>query len=139
MPVADKFMRMRMQTAAIENGFVYLPKNAPWLADYLHELMIFPKGKHDDQVDSTSQALQYLNWRPKEPSITIHYRLLNEHRNGGRNDNSLVTMKGVTGATVYTAEGKAILQDADGLFRMIWKDAKPLLNCIGWSLVEDGS
>ena len=48
-------------------------------------------------------------------------------------------MKGVTGATVYTAEGKAILQDADGLFRMNWKDAKPLLNCIGWSLVEDGS
>jgi len=64
---------------------------------------------------------------------------LNERRNGGRNDNSLVTMKGVTGATVYTAEGKAIMQDADGLFRMIWKDAKPLLNCIGWSLVEDGS
>ena len=138
MPVADKFMRMRMQTAAIENGFVYLPKNAPWLADYLHELMMFPKGKHDDQVDSTSQALQYLNWRPKEPSITTHYRLLSEHRNGGRNDNSLVTMKG-TGATVYTAEGKAIMQDADGLYRMIWKDAKPLLNCIGWSLVEDGS
>ena len=139
MPVADKFMRMRMQTAAIENGFVYLPTNAPWLADYLHELMMFPKGKHDDQVDSTSQALQYLNWRPKEPSITTHYRLLSEHRNGGRNDNTVVTMKGVTGATVYTAEGKAIMQDADGLFRMIWKDAKPLLNCIGWSLVEDGS
>src|SRR5260370_36430515 len=82
MPVADKFLRMGMQTAAIENGFVYLPTNAPWLADYLHELMMFPKGKHDDQVDSTSQALQYLNWQPKEPSITTHYRLLNERRNG---------------------------------------------------------
>src|SRR5450759_4283774 len=88
MPVADKFLRMGMQTAAVENGFVYLPKNAPWLADYLHELMMFPRGKHDDQVDSTSQALQYLNWQPKEPSITTHYRLLNERRNGGRNDNS---------------------------------------------------
>jgi len=34
----------------IENGFVRLPKKAAWLAEYLHELTVFPKGKHDDQV-----------------------------------------------------------------------------------------
>ena len=51
LPVDDKIMRMRLQTAVIENGFVYLPQNAPWLPDYLHELMMFPKGRHDDQVD----------------------------------------------------------------------------------------
>jgi len=34
----------------IENGFVHLPKEAAWLAEYLHELTVFPKGKHDDQV-----------------------------------------------------------------------------------------
>jgi hypothetical protein len=27
---------------------------------YLHELMMFPKGRFDDQVDSTSQALAYI-------------------------------------------------------------------------------
>src|SRR5260221_13824720 len=108
---------MGMQTAAIENGFVYLPKNAPWLADYLHELMMFPKGKHDDQVDSTSQALQYLNWRPKEPSITTHYRLLNERCNGGRDDYTVVTMRGVAATTVYPAQGTAIRPNAGGLFR----------------------
>ena len=27
------------------------PGNRPWLAEYLHEMMVFPKGKHDDQVD----------------------------------------------------------------------------------------
>jgi predicted phage terminase large subunit-like protein len=34
-----------------------LPKEAAWLPEYLHELTAFPKGKHDDQVDSTAQML----------------------------------------------------------------------------------
>jgi predicted phage terminase large subunit-like protein len=38
---------------------VYLPSEAPWLAEYLHELTTFPFGKYDDQVDSTSQALAW--------------------------------------------------------------------------------
>jgi predicted phage terminase large subunit-like protein len=53
-----KEMRMRAQTPTIENGHVWLPKQAPWLSDYLHELTIFPNGRHADQVDSTSQALK---------------------------------------------------------------------------------
>ena len=30
---------------------------APWLAEYLHEMSVFPNGKHDAQVDSTAQFL----------------------------------------------------------------------------------
>ena len=82
LPVADKVMRMRMQTAVIENGFVYLPEHEPWLPDYLHELMMFPKGRHDDQVDSTSQALQWFNWQPPEPSIITYYQRLSEELYG---------------------------------------------------------
>jgi hypothetical protein len=52
-------MRMHAQTAVIENGFVHLPEAAPWLAPYLHELTVFPHGKHDDQVDSTAQLLDW--------------------------------------------------------------------------------
>ena len=37
-PQSDKIMRMHAQTAMIENGFVHLPKEAAWLAEYLHEL-----------------------------------------------------------------------------------------------------
>ena len=59
-PTGDKEMRMHAQTAMIENGFVLLPAEAPWLADYLSELGAFPRGRFDDQVDSTSQALAYL-------------------------------------------------------------------------------
>jgi hypothetical protein len=58
-PTLDKVMRLHAQTAMIENGFVSLPETAPWLAEYLHELTVFPKGRHDDQVDSTAQ---FLDW-----------------------------------------------------------------------------
>jgi predicted phage terminase large subunit-like protein len=58
-PPGDKIMRMHSVTSTIENGFVHLPEKAVWLGEYLHELSIFPKGRNDDQADSTSQAL---NW-----------------------------------------------------------------------------
>jgi predicted phage terminase large subunit-like protein len=58
-PQSDKIMRMHAQTAMIENGFVRVPQSAPWLAQYLHELTAFPNGKHDDQVDSTAQVLDW--------------------------------------------------------------------------------
>ena len=56
-------MRLQAQTALIENGFVHIPETAPWLAEYLHEMTVFPKGKHDDQVASTAQFLD----RVKKP------------------------------------------------------------------------
>jgi predicted phage terminase large subunit-like protein len=58
-PTTDKIMRMHAQTAMIENGFVSIPQSAPWLAEYLHEMTVFPNGKHDDQVDSTAQFLEW--------------------------------------------------------------------------------
>ena len=61
-PECDKIMRLHAQTAFIENGLVYLPEAAPWVAEYLHEMTVFPKGKHDDQVDSTAQ---FLDWFKK--------------------------------------------------------------------------
>jgi len=70
-PTCDKIMRLHAQTALIENGFVHIPETAPWLAEYLHEMTVFPNGKHDDQVDSTAQ---FLDWF-KRPSS---YRLWKE-------------------------------------------------------------
>ena len=52
-------MRLHAQTTIIESGFVHIPEAAPWLAEYLHEMTVFPNGKHDDQVDSTAQ---FLDW-----------------------------------------------------------------------------
>lgn len=56
-PKGDKIVRLNSVTAAIEAGQVFVPAQAPWLDEYLYELMMFPAGRYDDQVDSTSQAL----------------------------------------------------------------------------------
>ena len=59
-PGTDKIMRLNAQTGPFENGSVLLPRKAPWLADYIAELTGFPGSRHADQVDSTTQALDYL-------------------------------------------------------------------------------
>ena len=59
-PKMDKVMRLRSVSSTIENGLVFLPETADWLAEYLHELTIFPNGRYDDQADSTSQALDWI-------------------------------------------------------------------------------
>lgn len=59
----DKTARLLAQAARFEAGQVFLPRAAEWLAGYLAELLAFPTGRHDDQVDSTSQALKYLTAR----------------------------------------------------------------------------
>jgi predicted phage terminase large subunit-like protein len=59
-PGTDKVMRLHAQTAMFENALVFLPRSAPWLPDYVHELTSFPGSKHDDQVDSTTQFLDYV-------------------------------------------------------------------------------
>lgn len=56
----DKTMRLHAQTTLFEGGLVLLPTHAPWLGDYVTELLSFPGSRHDDQVDSTTQALDYL-------------------------------------------------------------------------------
>jgi predicted phage terminase large subunit-like protein len=56
-PEYDKKIRMAIQSAKFQNGQVFFPKEAPWLRDLEDELFAFPSGRHDDQVDSISQAL----------------------------------------------------------------------------------
>src|ERR1700722_6665604 len=57
---ADKLMRLHAKTDLFENGRVLLAKSAPWFAAYVSELTGFPGTRYADQVDSTTQALDYL-------------------------------------------------------------------------------
>ncbi|MCK5216486.1 MAG: phage terminase large subunit, partial [Methanosarcinales archaeon] len=52
----DKVSRARPVAARYETGSVYHPQGAPWLVDYEDELVAFPNGTHDDQVDVTAYA-----------------------------------------------------------------------------------
>lgn len=64
-PVGDKVTRAVTSTLLMEAGRMVLPDRAPWLLDYETELTSFPtKGVHDDQVDSTSQFLDWLRSFP---------------------------------------------------------------------------
>jgi phage terminase large subunit-like protein len=58
-PNGSKADRVVAQSAKIEAGHVYLPRNADWLDGFLLELLAFPHGRHDDQVDSVAQ---FLSW-----------------------------------------------------------------------------
>ena len=59
-PVAakgSKESRIEGITGTLEAKKVYLPNEAPWLLDFERELLAFPAGKHDDQVDAFALAL----------------------------------------------------------------------------------
>ena len=64
-PKGDKVMRLHAHTAALEAGKVLLPKDAPWLDDFRCEVLAFPHGKHDDQVDALSQLMTWHQDRQK--------------------------------------------------------------------------
>ena len=60
-PEGDKALRMSAQSAKIEAGHVFLPNKAPWLDEFETEVMAFPHGAHDDQVDLMAQALDWVS------------------------------------------------------------------------------
>jgi len=58
-PDADKETRMCRQQGRFEAGRIILPQEAPWLADFENELLAFPGGRYDDEVDA---LLLFLEW-----------------------------------------------------------------------------
>jgi predicted phage terminase large subunit-like protein len=63
-PKGSKEDRLAACSAVIEDGRVYLPDSTDWLAPFLSEVTGFPNARHDDQVDSISQFLNYMRKRP---------------------------------------------------------------------------
>lgn len=64
-PEGGKVARVNAVSPFFESGNVYLPnvEIAPWVQDYVEELVTFPHSTYDDQVDATSQALLYIGSR----------------------------------------------------------------------------
>lgn len=65
-PLLDKETRFDAQTAKIVKGRVRFPGKADWLTVLWEEFRAFPKGRHDDQVDSVAQFLEWMGSRPGE-------------------------------------------------------------------------
>jgi len=70
-PRGSKVERAYAVTPQFESGNVYIPhpKLANWVHDYVEELVAFPNGLHDDQVDCTTQALIRLDKSKSRTSI----------------------------------------------------------------------
>jgi len=84
-PDRDKITRLASQTHVIEAGRVRLPQYAPWLDVFINEILAFPGGRKDDQVDSLSQ---FLIWA---------------ERNQARQWTSRLTLAG--GGRLFTVQG----------------------------------
>lgn len=73
-PDGSKVERLYAVTPQFEAGNVYLPDPsiAPWVNDYVEELVSFPNATNDDQVDCTTQALTNLDRRAgRKSSVTV--------------------------------------------------------------------
>ena len=52
----DKVTRARQLSVLFENGSILFPRKAQWIRELRSELLGFPRGKHDDFVDSLEMA-----------------------------------------------------------------------------------
>jgi predicted phage terminase large subunit-like protein len=59
----DKAVRAQAIRGRMALQGLYVPHEAPWYADFRSELLSFPAGKHDDQVDALGLIGQLLDHR----------------------------------------------------------------------------
>jgi len=60
-PTDDKETRLSQHEGRFEAGRILLPVEAPWLADFESELLAFPSGRYDDQVDALLLCLDWFS------------------------------------------------------------------------------
>ena len=139
-PKGDKVMRMAAQTPMIEAGRVFIPHDAPWLNDYLHELAMFPKGKFDDQVDSTSQALFNIG-SPHPGDAWMEFMRWESLRTYGLElEDITVTFDYIDSETTFTScLGRKVRREEDGFFHCSKREWESIRYVIGVTLIEDAS
>ena len=136
-PKGDKIIRMHAQTATIKSGFVFVPEEAHWVDEYLNEMTSFHYGKHDDQVDSTSQ---FLDWaRVIEPPFLTYMRREVERQMSSSSIQSVTWLKRPKDTSithVYLMDGKSITLGTDGIVCVSAEDAAALMRS-GWTILVD--
>jgi hypothetical protein len=111
---------------SLHGCFVHLPETAPWLAEYLHEMIVFPKGKHDDQVDSTAQFLDWFKKPFPGQNILELYRRQAEQLK--LPETLHVRLKAPSGiGSVQTRSGRRITIGPDGVVEMSIAEANCLI------------
>ncbi|MDR2567489.1 MAG: phage terminase large subunit [Bifidobacteriaceae bacterium] len=57
-PLTDKLVRANALRGRMQQGKVYFPEEAPWRDELIRELLHFPSGQHDDQVDALAHSVR---------------------------------------------------------------------------------
>jgi predicted phage terminase large subunit-like protein len=134
-PKGDKTMRLQTCTGIIEAGFVLLPTQAPWVEEYLHELMMFPAARHDDQVDSTSQALAYFASENAGMEGWIEYMRQELAQSHGAAIPTIRVNHTNLGMSFQLINGRMPVREADGSFLLTEEELAPLRNLNGLIVV----
>lgn len=103
-PIGSKIERLFACVPEFVSGNVMFPypDNVFWINDVLAEVTSFPKGKHDDIVDSVTMALNYLALQNAQTEAymfdsqkdSIHDRLTDFNRDVGSKYDAVVYSKG---------------------------------------------
>jgi predicted phage terminase large subunit-like protein len=63
-PRDSKIGRLAEHLDLIEAGRIFLPEEAEWREEFIEEFELFPKGEFTDQIDATTQYLDYMSQCP---------------------------------------------------------------------------
>lgn len=71
----DKVARASVLSVELERGKIWMPpvEAAPWRAELEGEWDLFPNADHDDQVDTASQVVCYLQGEEAVPTVWDYY------------------------------------------------------------------
>ena len=85
-PHGGKLSRAQAMAPLWEAGSVHLPDpqvfKLPWMETYIHNICTFPRAAHDDDMDSTSQALIYMRAHNADGIIEFYRRKAAEAAQG---------------------------------------------------------
>lgn len=141
-PKGSKELRAHAIAALIESGQVLLPLQASWLDEFISELTMFPAGRYDDQVDSMTQAL---NWMKAYSGPETWFKVmdecdrLREQSLYGTEDAQLrtVVFTYVDPNTEFkVSSGRWVTSEADGTFRVTPEEWPGVSQMAGVSLMS---
>jgi hypothetical protein len=130
-------MRMAAQTPMIEAGRVFIPREASWLGDFLHEIAMFPRGRNDDQVDSVAQALESI---AKPGSAETWIAILRQdvlHQYGLKPADLVVTFDHCDrSAEFLSAANRNIWREADDFYHCTLNEWEHIRSAFGVILID---
>ena len=140
-PKGSKNERMIACTPVIEGGKVWWPDQAHWRAIFENELLMFPSGKNDDQIDALSQGLKWIS----DTSGPAHFlwaldeveRQRNERDYGSQDPESYtVSFTHVNPKALFHLSTRCVSCSADGLFHVTPEEWLSARQTLGVALVH---